>query len=97
MGMLIKFLLLSTTIQAQSGFIDKFLYDNINPVSGSPGDFVVMASGEKIFGKVQNKYDEATYQSLVFRADGEISTYNPKNLKAFNQQISLSGIRLWTL
>ncbi|MFT7363279.1 MAG: hypothetical protein ACI9UV_001477 [Algoriphagus sp.] len=44
LGMLITFLLLSTTIQAQSGFIDKILYDNINPVSGSPGDFVVMAS-----------------------------------------------------
>jgi hypothetical protein len=83
LGMLITFLLLSTTIQAQSGFIDKILYDNINPVSGSPEDFIVMDSGEKIFGKVQNKYDEATYQSLDFMVDGETATYNPKDLKAF--------------
>jgi hypothetical protein len=83
LGMRITLLILSTTIQAQSGFIDKILYDNINPVSGSPGDFVVMASGEKIFGKAQNKYGEVTYQSLVFMANGESSTCNPKDLKAF--------------
>ena len=81
--MLITFLLLYTTLHAQRGFIDKFLYDNINPVSGSPEYFILMSSGEKIFGKVQNKYDEATYQSLDFMADGETSTYNPKDLKAF--------------
>jgi hypothetical protein len=34
-------------------------------MTGSSGDFIVMASGEKKLDKVQNKYDEATYQSLV--------------------------------
>ena len=52
-------------------------------MTGSSGDFIVMASGEKILDKVQNKYDEATYQSLVFIADGETATYDPKDLKAF--------------
>jgi len=77
------FLLLSTRIQAQSGFLDKFLYDNINPMNGILEDFIVMPSGVKIFGKIQNKYDEATYQSLVFMVDGQTSTYYPKDLKAF--------------
>jgi hypothetical protein len=83
LGILMVFLLLSTRIQAQSGFIDKFLYDNVNPMNGSLEDFIVMPSGVKIFGKIQNKYDEATYQSLVFMADGQTSTYYPKDLKAF--------------
>jgi hypothetical protein len=83
LGILMVFLLLSTRIQAQSGFLDKFLYDNINPMNGILEDFIVMPSGVKIFGKIQNKYDEATYQSLVFMVDGQTSTYYPKDLKAF--------------
>jgi hypothetical protein len=52
-------------------------------MTGSSGDFILMASGEKILDKFQSKYDEATYQSLVFIAYREKATYDPKDLKAF--------------
>ncbi len=83
LGFLLTFLLLTTTMRAQSGFIDKFTYDNNNPATGSPGDFIVMPSGVKIFGNILSKYDEATYQYLDFMADGQTYTYYPKDLKAF--------------
>jgi len=45
----------STRIQAQSGFFDKFLYDNINRWNGILEGFYVMPSGGKKFiGKIQN-------------------------------------------
>lgn len=83
LGILVIFLLLSTAIQAQSGFIEKIFYTNINPATGGSEDWVILLSGVKIFGKVQSKYDEATYQSLVFSSAGQTSTYFPKDLQAF--------------
>ncbi len=77
------FLTFSADAIAQSAFIPESIWGNINPSTGQAEDFIIIKTGEKIFGKVISKYDEASYRNLIFSNGGVETTYTSKELEAF--------------
>ena len=46
-------------------------------------DFVILVSGEKIFGKIIRNYDRTNYDEVVIDTEGSQRTYLPKDLEGF--------------
>ncbi|MFC5192646.1 hypothetical protein ACFPIK_12790 [Algoriphagus aquatilis] len=56
-------------------------------------DFIVLPSGQQVFGTVVRNYNYADFEELVFSKDGVVSTYLPQQIQGFgldNGQIFLS-------
>ncbi|MBN7812391.1 hypothetical protein J0A68_15670 [Algoriphagus sp. H41] len=51
--------------------------------TGRASDFVILDSGEKIFGRIVRKYNQAFYDQIVLETGGARSTYLPRDLKVF--------------
>ncbi|GAB3217906.1 hypothetical protein J0A67_01545 [Algoriphagus aestuariicola] len=73
----------SLPVFSQTDRLSEFDWTNVDPSSGQESDFVILVSGEKVFGKIVRKYNQAFYEKIVMETGGTRSAYVPGDLKGF--------------
>ncbi|GAA0878793.1 hypothetical protein GCM10009119_17610 [Algoriphagus jejuensis] len=58
-------------------------WTDLDPTSGRESDFVVLNSGEKLFGKILRNFDKTFYSEIRFQSAGAVKHYLPADLKGF--------------
>lgn len=58
-------------------------WSNSNDATVGTQDFVILNSGDKIFGKILREYQVADYDQVVFESGGSKRTFLPADLKGF--------------
>ena len=65
----------------------------INPATGQAQDFIVLSSGQFVYGEVVRNYNLADYEEVNFKSGGQSSVYVPSAIQGFglsNGQVFLS-------
>ncbi|OOG76144.1 hypothetical protein [Algoriphagus sp. A40] len=73
----------SLQVFSQTDRLSEFNWTNVDPTSGQKSDFVILNSGEKVFGKIIRNYNQAYYDQIVLETGGSVNTYLPKDIKGF--------------
>lgn len=76
-------LFISGSVFSQSAPLSDLDWTGINPSTGLKSDFVILNSGQKIFGQLIRNYDLAYYDEIVLETGGSSTTYSPKDIKGF--------------
>lgn len=80
---LVFFMLITFSINAQTMNFSQEKWSILPDGSSQPSDFVILASGEKIFGNILRDYDLANYDQVVLEKNGSKSVYLPHQLQGF--------------
>lgn len=71
------------TAQGQTKNFSGELWSSIPLGTTQESDFVILASGEKVFGRVVRSYNLTNYAEVIFEKDGKQVTYTPEELEGF--------------
>ncbi|GMQ27054.1 hypothetical protein Aoki45_37370 [Algoriphagus sp. oki45] len=71
------------TAQGQTKNFSGELWSSIPLGTTQESDFVILASGEKVFGRVVRSYNLTNYAEVIFEKDGKQVTYTPGELEGF--------------